>query len=83
MKIKRKRFMVAGHGTFPFDMLRYDHCWPETEAKDSHKLDTPSMDGDDWARERVVALLTDSPNAPTVGRWKSMGWVVIAEEVVR
>lgn len=76
-KIKRKRFIVEGSGVFPYDMLRYDACWPETESQDSYKLCR------DAAGEfRRVALLTDSESAPTVGRWRSFTWRVVETEVV-
>lgn len=77
-KIKRKRFIVEGSGAFPFDMLRYDHAWPATEAEDSWRLDRELCEG----AMRRVTLLTDSPIAPTYGRWESFTWRVrFVEEV--
>jgi len=70
-KAQRKIFTVEGSGEFPFDMLRYDHAWPYTEAHDSHLLSSETRE-----RRRVV-LMTDSPQAPTVGRWESFGWRVV------
>lgn len=72
---KRKRdgqwaeFTVEGDGLFPFDMLRYDHCWPKSEAHDSTALGG----GHDRELRRVV-LVTGSAAAPTPNRWKSFGW---------
>jgi hypothetical protein len=72
-KSKRVFFIVEGSGTFPFDMLRYDHAWPYSESKDS-----PSLDRDlRWGVRRVM-LSSDTPQAPTDGRWRSFGWQVIA-----
>ncbi len=67
---KRTRFVVEGSGTFPYDMLRYDHCWPESEGRDS-----PLLDG--HQNKRQVTLLTDSQFAPTEGRWASFTWKVV------
>lgn len=67
-------FPVEGNGVFPLDMLRYDACWPYTESQDSTAL------GGAWhdAKLRRVVLQTNSPTAPTEGRWKSFGWRVVA-----
>ena len=82
-KITRVRFTVEGSGAFPFDMLRYDHAWPESEASDSYQLGlSPMMNGDDYFKLRRVTLLTDSPSAPTPGRWKSFNWHVIEVQKV-
>lgn len=71
--------VVEGSGQFPFDMLRYDHCWPINEGQDSPEL------AKDWGAERrQVALRMASPNdhGPTIGRWDSFGWRVIYCEAV-
>lgn len=64
-------FTVEGSGEFPYDMLRYDHCWPFSEA-----LDSPALKAHRYDRRRVV-LATNSPSAPTAGRWKSFGWLLL------
>lgn len=74
---KRFEFTVEGTGEFPFDMLRYDCCWPKSEAHDSHLLSGETRD-----RRRIV-LLTDNPHAPTVGRWESFTWRVIGRADLR
>lgn len=76
MKCKRGDVVhaqVTGGGLFPFDMLRYDQCWPrfETEARrlgDTH-MQQVTFNVSRYARER---------NAPgwTVERWRSMGWTL-------
>jgi hypothetical protein len=81
MKIKRRRFTVRGSGSFPFDMLRYDQCWPESESRDSWKLDVTPMTDEYYGQRREVTLLTDSPYAPTVDRWKSFTWEVLKSDV--
>ena len=61
-----KRFAVRGNGPFPFDMLRYDSCWPAQQADVSRLMDT----GD-----RIVTL--ESRCRPTVERWVSFGWACL------
>ncbi len=62
---KRRRFTVEGRGDFPFDMLRYDCCWP-ARGEDAAALS-------DTGR-RTVTLL--SSQEPTRGRWSSFLWGV-------
>jgi hypothetical protein len=44
--------------SFPYDMLRYNACWPFSEVHDSYKL-SPHQRG-----IRRVILETQKPNAP-------------------
>jgi hypothetical protein len=62
-------FTVEGSGTFPFDMLRYDICWPASEP-DSYRLDNGRM-----TNKRHVKLKGLKP--PTFARWTSFGWTVL------
>ena len=67
-------FIVEGDGRFPFDMFRYDQCWPASEA---HSLRL----ADEWtAPRRIIILITDSVTAPTADRWQSHGWNVVHTE---
>ena len=61
-------FQVSGVNQFPFDMLRYDLCWPASE-RDSNML---AMVG-----QRTMALKSLKP--PTTARWGSFGWKVIED----
>lgn len=70
---KRKYFVVEGTHRFPYDMLRYDQCFPVSEARDS-----PMLDHDLHRDKRQVMLASDEPTAPTDGRWLSFGWRVLA-----
>lgn len=79
---KRTRFTVEGSGAFPFDMLRYDHAWPEKEATDSYQLGLTLAFGDAYLNTRRVTLLTDSPHAPNEARWRSFTWSVVNVEKV-
>lgn len=67
---------VSGLGSFPYDMLRYDHCWPVTgtdaAAIQPHQSATQA---------REVVLRTYQVNKdwrPTVDRWQSFGWRVLS-----
>jgi hypothetical protein len=75
-----KRFTVEGTYPFPTDMLRYDQCWPAREAEDSVQLAEAMIlrRHMDTNRKRQVTLVTNKTTAPTVGRWQSFGWKVIA-----
>lgn len=79
MAAKRTEFTVQGFGTFPFDMLRYDQCWPKSEKLDSTAIERSTRR--EYPTERVT-LLSDAPNVPTTGRWRSFGWTVTDERSV-
>lgn len=59
---------------FPFDMLRYDSCWPKSQ-NDVARLS--AIDG----VQRSVELETDERNAPTIERWESFSWRVVDDGV--
>ena len=65
-------FTVEGSGEFPADMLRYDHCWPASEA-DSRLLENPIYKPGRTRRVINLRGLT----GPTPGRWASFGWTVL------
>lgn len=70
----KTRFIVRGSGEFPYDMLRYDACWPEHELgeRSSRQL------SGGWDRgPREVTLLTERHVTPR--RWESFGWKVVTE----
>jgi hypothetical protein len=67
-------FQVEGAGRFPFDMLRYDCCFPYTE------IDTACMVADKVSR-RIVTLarhIETKESLPCDGRWRSFGWRVVS-----
>lgn len=64
-------FVVRGKGPFPFDMLRYDSCWPV----DGAIFFGFGMPGDPYYGERSIELR--SHTMPTEDRWASFGWNVI------
>lgn len=61
-------FIVSGAGEFPIDMLRYDACWPASEA-DSSEITSNGL--------RRVALRHRSLFPLTPGRWNSFGWKIV------
>lgn len=72
-KMWRHTFAVDGAGRFPFDMLRYDACFPHT-GDDAGKIDT------DYGRDRRSVTLVhygDKFWTPTAGRWSSFTWSVV------
>lgn len=62
-------FTVRGSGQFPWDMLRYDSCWPAEETQTHHMLDSRG-----GARHVIMVGLRE----PTEGRWESFGWKIIS-----
>jgi hypothetical protein len=67
-------FRVAGEREFPWDMLRYDECWPANETE-SYKLNP-----DDRIMYRAVRVVElRSMRRPTVARWESFGWKVLRD----
>ena len=87
IKVYPITFAVEGKGEFPFDMLRYDVCFPATQNDVSmlnKQYEYPDREGPnqgDCKRQinRTVRLtrLSGNTNGPTVDRWKSFGWTVI------
>jgi len=61
-------------GDSPFDMLRYDACYPAKESE------ARNLEGEYDADLRDVLLIHDGDRhwQPTRERWRSFGWVVEA-----
>lgn len=64
-------FYATGHGMFPFDMLRYDSCWPAS-GEDAAKIEWGHTT--DHRGQRSIKMR--SYREPTVERWSSFGWAV-------
>ena len=71
--ITKYEYTVRGKFSFPFDMLRYDHAWPRYEREIFALADTPDT--------REIQLV--SINMPNVDRWRSFGWIVSEQRMVR
>jgi hypothetical protein len=74
---KMFRYTVEGAGTFPYDMLRYDASYPDSQT------DSVGIDKEANHKRRQVTLIHDEfgPRgrtwAPTADRWASFLWKVI------
>lgn len=74
----RQTFVVHGGGQFPFDMLRYDMCFPKFEAE-VHML---AADYGAGVRKVTIMRFVDGKtDLPTVDRWRSFGWTVEQETI--
>ena len=75
-------YYVTGHGTFPFDMLRYDCAWPST-GEDVYLIvksgERRFQDGE-TSHYKEVSVGLRSLNPPTIDRWSSFGWSVSKEK---
>lgn len=72
--MKIYKFTVTGHGPFPFDMLRYDKCYPDT-SEDVVKMDKPTPR---LGLDPRSVNMSSTAGAPTAERWSSFGWTVNA-----
>jgi len=75
----RVSFDVTGSGRFPFDMLRYDACYP------ANSEGAVAMAYDDGAPVRTVTLhhYADAREwHPTERRWESFTWHVVPGSTV-
>ena len=63
--MKLFKFTVSGQGRFPFDMLRYDQCWPSNEDA-IFRINEKEY--------RSIVML--GTRLPTSRRWLSFGWDV-------
>lgn len=72
-KAKLVEFIVSGNGYFPFDMLRYDCCYPKYE-REVHAMGWNPRDGD--GRRTLTLRMAHAGSSPTIGRWQSFGWTV-------
>ena len=70
------KYQVTGKGPFPYDMLRYDRCWPNRPEDVSAMEFQPERANYD---RRKVTLRSNEE--PTVDRWSSFGWVVCDVEM--
>jgi len=85
MPIYRPRntyFTVRGRGEFPWDMLRYDQCWPDT-ASDLAKILPRYETGDprEAFQARDIRLGTAKNwMSITRKRWESFDWFILEDD---
>ena len=75
-------FKVEGRGIFPFDMLRYDACYPKSSA-DASVMAVTVMPGSQGEKSEVtlcVAHKRRDDHVITHERWQSFGWVAFGIE---
>lgn len=65
-------FIVEGSGEFPFDMLRYDRCWPTVESETSRFNPLGRIA---YATPRQITLR--GLREPTDARWESFNWKIV------
>jgi hypothetical protein len=77
---RRTTIVVMGHGTFPYDMLRYDSCVP-ARGEDCCAMVDDNGPGRARMDDREVRLHRYSAEGTeaTKDRWNSFGWGVIAD----
>ncbi len=82
-KVHMFLFTVEGSGKFPFDMLRYDACWPNSSLE-SAKLGGDIADAQHHTGHRTITLRRSAVNmaGPTRRRWESHGWTVTSVEEI-
>ena len=72
-----REFTVSGCGVFPFDMLRYDHCWPaDQESAVSLDCGTRPEERKEVRTIRLRMVTERKDVLPTIDRWKSFQWTV-------
>lgn len=78
-KTKRLVFSVLVRGDIPFDMMRYDHCWPRRQ-EDVANLTSLAIgqvtDADVQFCMDVESWSGGEGQGPTTDRWASFGHIV-------
>ena len=72
-KVWRRTFTAIGSGKFPFDMLRYDCCYP-ADGESAELLRKGEFPVLGRTEIRIVCVKLTSDAMPTVARWNSFGW---------
>jgi len=86
MNAKWTKFAVEGRGEFPFDMLRYDGCFPADTASAGQlpEAEFHTVDGKVKRHRRTIYLMHVGSTPfwePTYDRWASFGWSVDRDSV--
>lgn len=77
--IKFQSFAVEGSGPFPFDMLRYDTCYPDNHEDVVKILCSATQDKQSTGIYRIslARRVESKKDLPTYKRWESFGWRVL------
>lgn len=81
-KVYAIAFRVRGTFRFPFDMLRYDQCWP-TDSQSTAAMDRANDDPRQPLEISLVHYDRDRNWHPTYLRWESFLWKVVEGSVAR
>jgi len=77
-------FEVTGHGWFPYDMLRYDQCYPiDTASAQSMEVAEDLRYSPTLRIIKLRAIHSSKQWEPTAARWNSFGWGVTKTEPAR
>jgi len=79
VKFHRQVFEVEGCGRVPYDMLRYDRCWPADEPT-AHRIEKARADNT-VRRFRLIRYVADDTHEPCVPRWAGFGWKIVAGSI--
>jgi hypothetical protein len=71
-KVRYYEFIVEGTGEFPYDMLRYDACYPSA-SQDVQSAFSFRIAPREVRRVKLVSTVKQ----PTEDRWLSFGWKVL------
>ncbi len=79
MAVHTSHILVRGRGQFPFDMLRYDACYPSTPEAVSNieisKWDV-GRQSNDFRDVRLSKVHEGKDPHWTPDRWSSFGWTM-------
>jgi hypothetical protein len=63
-------------GSFPFDMLRYDGCYPAT-GDDAARMTLAPREKFKFTEEITLEKIACTGWKPGVERWRSFGWNIV------
>jgi hypothetical protein len=68
-------FEVEGNGGFPYDMLRYDTCFPlDTLSAQTMEVSSEVRYSGELRTIKLRCIHRYKTWVPTVARWNSFGW---------
>lgn len=73
-------YYVTGGGIFPFDMLRYDSCWP-VGGDDAAMMSADYSPLTPREARMPRSIKMRSYREPTIARWSSFNWSVGSEKL--